>query len=84
MQLSVLCREGVGPFTEAAVGGKRLRAAVRASAWLACLGSCAGVVLAFYLTFMAAYDSLTPFNLLVFLLMWMVPTVLISHWIDRY
>lgn len=81
---AILCREGVGPFTEAAVGGKRLRAAVRASAWLACLGSCVGVVLAFYLTFMAAYNSLTPFNLLIFLLMWMVPTALISHWINRY
>lgn len=81
---AVLCREGVGPFTEAAVGGKRLRSAVRTSAMLTCLGSCVGVVLAFYLTFMAAYDSLTPFNLLVFLLMWMVPTVLISHWVDRY
>ena len=81
---AVLCREGVGPFTEAAVGGKRLRSAVQASAILTCLGSCAGVVLGFYLTFMAAYDSLTPLNLLVFLLMWMVPTILISHWIDRY
>ena len=39
---AVLCREGVGPFTEAAVGGKRLRLAVRISAGLACLGSCLG------------------------------------------
>ena len=81
---AVLCREGVGPFTEAAVGAKRLRTAVRASAWLTCLGSCAGTVLAFYLTFMAAYTSLTPLNLLVFLLMWLVPTVLISNWVNRY
>ncbi len=81
---AVLCREGVGPFTEAAVGGKRLRLAVRISAGLACLGSCLGVLLAFYLTFMAAYDSLTPLNLLVFLLMWLVPTLLISDWVNRY
>ena len=81
---AVLCREGVGPFTEAAVGGKRLRLAVRISAALACLGSCVGVLLAFYLTFMAAYDSLTPFNLLVFLGMWLVPTILISNWVNHY
>lgn len=81
---AVLCREGVGPFTEAAVGGKRLRLAVRISTALACLGSCVGVLLAFYLTFMAAYDSLTPFNLLVFLGMWLVPTILISNWVNRY
>ena len=66
------------------MGARRLRTAVRASAWLTCLGSCAGTVLAFYLTFMAAYTSLTPLNLLVFLLMWLVPTVLISNWVNRY
>lgn len=81
---AVLCREGVGPFTEATVGGKRLRLAVRISAGLTCLGSCAGVLLAFYLTFSAAYASLSPANLLVFLAMWLVPTVLISNWVDRY
>ncbi len=81
---AVLCREGIGPFTEAAVGAKRLRTAVRASVWLTCLGSCAGAVLAFYLAFMAAYSSLTTLNLLFFLVMWLVPTVLISNWVNRY
>ncbi|NCE63162.1 hypothetical protein D1159_00855 [Pseudoflavonifractor sp. 524-17] len=81
---AVLCREGVGPYTEAAVGGKRLRLAVRLSACLACGGAAAGILLAFYLTFAEAYASLAPANLLVFLLMWLVPTVLISNWVNRY
>lgn len=81
---AVLCREGVGPFTEAAVGGKRLRLAVRISTGLTCLGSGIGVLLAFYLTFSAAYTSISPMNLLVFLTMWLVPTILISNWVDRY
>ena len=81
---AVLCREGVGPYAEAVVGGKRLRLAVRLSAGLACAGSLVGALLAFYLTFVGAYDALTPFNLLVFLLMWLVPTPLISGWVDRY
>ena len=81
---AVLCREGVGPFTEAAVGARRLRKAVRLSAGLTCLGSCVGVLLAFYLTFMGAYLALSPFALLVFLAMWLVPTVLISHWVTQY
>ena len=66
------------------VGGRRLRAAVRLSAALACLGSVVGVLLAFYLTFVQAYASLTPVNLLIYLLMWLVPTPLISGWVDRY
>lgn len=81
---AVLCREGVGPFAEAVVGGRRLRSAVRLSAGLACIGSAVGALLAFYLTFVAGYDSLTPMNLLLFLLMWLVPTPLISGWVDRY
>ncbi len=81
---AVLCREGVAPYAEAVVGGKRLRAAVRLSAVLACAGSAVGALLGFYLTFVAAYESLTPTSLLVFLLMWLVPTFLISGWVDRY
>ncbi|MDE6107683.1 MAG: hypothetical protein K2F83_03275, partial [Oscillospiraceae bacterium] len=81
---AVLCREGVGPYAEAIVGGRRLRSSVRTSAVLACLGGIAGLLLAFYLTFVAAYDSLTAVNLLVFLLMWLVPAPLIGSNVDRY
>ncbi|MEG2098146.1 MAG: hypothetical protein RRY65_08270, partial [Pseudoflavonifractor sp.] len=79
-----LCREGVGPFAEAVVGGKRLRLAVRLSTFLSLLGAAVGVLLAFYLTFVGAYASLSPANLLVFMLMWLVPTGLVSGWVNRY
>lgn len=81
---AVLCREGLGPYAEAIVGGRRLRSTVRLSAVLACLGGIAGLLLAFYLTFVAAYDSLTAPNLLIFLLMWLVPAPLIGSSVDRY
>lgn len=81
---AVLCREGVGPYSEAVVGGRRLRSAVRLSAALTCFGALAGVLLVFYLTFVAAYASLTTVNLTIFLLMWLVPTLLISGWINQY
>ena len=48
------------------------------------LGSGAGLLLAFYLTFMESFSSLTPVNLLIFLLMWLVPTPLIGGTVDRY
>ena len=81
---AVLCREGLGPYSEAVVGAARLRRAVRCSAVLACVGAAVGVLLAFYLTSVGAYSSLSPSNLLVFLFMWLVPTPLISGWVDRY
>ncbi len=81
---AVLCREGLVPFSEAVVGARRLRYATRLSAGLAAAGSGAGALLSFYLTFIAAYTSLSPANLTVFLLLWTVPTVLISGWVNRY
>ncbi len=81
---AILCREGLGPYAEAVVGGRRLRSAVRLSAALSCLGSMVGILLAFYLTCVGAYDSLTPLNLAVFLLAWMLPTPFIAGWVDRY
>ncbi|SMC77012.1 hypothetical protein [Papillibacter cinnamivorans] len=81
---AVLCREGLVPYADAAVGGRRLRTAVRASAWIASAGSALGVLMAFYLTYIAAYDAVTPFHLLLYLLMWSVPTFLISGWVNRF
>ena len=66
------------------MGGKRLRLAVRITAGLASAGSAVGVLLAFYLTFVGAYSSLSPANLLIFMVMWLVPTLLISGWVNRY
>ena len=54
------------------------------AAVLSCLGSVIGVLLAFYLTYVAAYNSLTPLHLTLFLFMWLVPTPLIAGWVDRY
>jgi len=81
---AVLCREGLTPFSEAVVGARRLRQATRLSAGLAVVGSVAGVLLVFYLTYVSAYTSLSVTNLTAFLLLWTVPTLLISGWVDRY
>lgn len=81
---AVLCREGLGPFSEAVVGAQRLRRATRLSCGLICLGCVVGVLLAFYLTVSLAFSSLSAANLLVFQLMWLVPTYLISGWVNQY
>ena len=80
----VLCREGIGPYAEAVVGAKRLGTATRLSAALAAVGSVVGVMIAFYLTSQMAFGSLSVVNLLLFLLLWLVPTLLISGWVGKY
>lgn len=81
---AVLCREGLYPLSEAVVGGQRLRKATRLSAILTCIGSVLGVLLSYYLTVHLAFRSLSPVSLLIYLLMWLVPTYLISGWVNRY
>ena len=81
---AVLCREGLTPFSEAVVGAKRLRSAVRVATVLSVLGSLVGLLLAFYLTFVGAWQSITPAQMTFFLLAWTVPPLLISGLVDRY
>lgn len=64
--------------------GRPAARAVRTAAVLACLGAVAGLLLAFYLTFVCSYASLSAANLLVFLLMWLVPTPLIAGMVNKY
>ena len=84
LTIAILCREGLGPYCDAAVGAKRLRTAARLSGLFSVLGSLVGLILAFYLTFVDAYRSLSPAALLVFLFAWLVPTLLLSDWANRY
>jgi len=81
---AVLCREGIRPYADAVVAVARLRRATHLSAFLTCFGAVLGLLLTFYLTFVAGYSSLSPFNLLVYLVMWTIPTLLISGWAKRY
>lgn len=50
--------------------------------WVA--GSAAGVVLAYYLVGMAAYELITPLTLEAFLLLWTLPALVLSDWTGRY
>ena len=61
-----------------------LRQTVRLSAVVSCVGSLIGVLLAYYLTGAGAFASISPLNLLVYLLLWAVPSWLIIGWTDQY
>lgn len=81
---ALLCREGLSPYAEAVIGGKRLVGATRAGIFFSLLGSLLGMALAFYLVLAEAYASLSAGSLLLFLLIWLVPTLLVAGWVDRY
>ena len=49
--------------------------------WLGCL---CGLLLGYYLTGVAAYSALSAGYMLVFLLLWLLPTVLLGDLTGRY
>ena len=81
---ALLCREGLLPFAEAITSAKRLRWATRLGAVLCCAGSLLGMLLCAYLTSVGAYTSLSPLNLLVFMLTWLAPVWFLAGWVYRF
>lgn len=82
--VALLSREGLAPYCDAVVGGRRLRAATRWGLAFAMLGSVLGVVLTFYLTYIGAVASLTPFRFLVFMALWLAPEFALYNWVNQY
>lgn len=81
---ALIFREGVDAYTAAILGGRRLVTVVRLNTILTVAASVIGGLLGFYLTMMSAYASLSPVNILIFLLAWLVPTLLISIGADQF
>lgn len=81
---AVLCREGLVPYADSVVGARRLRRATRFGAILTCVGATVGVLLAYYLTAVTAFGSLSPLNLFIFLFTWLLPVWFLTSWVPRY
>ncbi len=82
--VALLSREGLGPYCDAVVGGRRLRLAVWLGLAFSLAGSVIGLCLTFYLTSVGAFASLTAANFLVFMAAWLVPQWLIANWVNQY
>ncbi len=81
---AVLCREGIVPFSESVVAARRLRRAVRVNAAFACIAGVLGAALACYLTAVAAFASISPVSVLVYLLLWLLPSWFLTGWVDQF
>ena len=82
--VALLCREGLSVYSDAVVGARRLRSTVRRSLVFALAGAALGVCLTFYLTYVGAWDSLTPVNFLIFMAAWLVPELLLANWVNQF
>ena len=59
-------------------GSRRMVRAVRTATVLSYIGALCGVLLAYYLTSVGNFAVLTPLAMVVFLLLWLLPTLLIA------
>ena len=80
---AVISRDGMGPLVDAADRGRRLFTAVRTGTALSAAGTALGVLLMFLLCWTGAFDSATASNVLVFMLLWLVPTLVIGWGLQR-
>ncbi len=81
---ALIFREGLMPYAETVIGGKRMHGAVRKGCAWALLGSICGTLMAFYLTFAGGFQVLNPLSLLVFQLLWSVPSACVNGWVTQY
>lgn len=81
---ALLFREGLMPYAEVTLGSKRLCRAVKTGSRLSLLGSIAGTLLSFYLTFSQAYSTLTPVAMLAFSALWTLASLIDAVFVDRY
>jgi hypothetical protein len=80
---AVISREGMGPLVDAADRGRRLFTAARTGVAISAAGSVLGLVLMFLLCWAGAFDSATASNALVFMLLWLIPSIVISWGLQR-
>ena len=80
----IVCREGLLPLAESVVGSRRMVRAVRTATVLGYIGSLCGVLLSYYLTSVGNFAVLTPLAMVVFLLLWLLPTLLIAGLVRHF
>lgn len=81
---AVLYREGLMPLAETVIGSMRMRRMSRAMLVLCYVSAAAGLFLCYYFTRVGAYSALMPLYMLGFLLLWLVPTLLLSGTVKHF
>lgn len=72
--------EGLAPFAFCVTGAKSLKTACRAGTVVHLVGGCLGIAIMVTLTVLNAWIYLTPANMFLYQLVWLVPGLLITNW----
>ncbi len=82
--LAVLSRDSTMAFAEAAGGARQLRRAERVGIVIGLISAALGIGLMYFLAASFKVSSATPYNVLLFLLLWQVPALLCGLLITKF
>lgn len=77
---ALVTTEGLAPFAYAVTGGRALRTASRLGTVIHLLGGILGLGMMLVLAILGAQELLTPANMFLYELVWLVPGLLITEW----
>ena len=83
-QGAILTRGGFGVLADAVVGARLLRTVTSVSTTINLAGGLIGFGLMFLLTWLGAQNAVTAMNLLLYALVWALPTWILTGWVGRY
>ena len=83
-QGAILAKDSFSGFAQAAAGGRLLRSATLGAAILTVLGGLTGLVLMGVLAALAALETATALNILLYVAAWLAPTLLLTAWARHF
>ena len=78
--LALLTREGLAPAAYAITGARALRTAWRLGMAIHIIGGSLGMLIMAVLAILGSVELLTPVNILLYQLVWMIPGLLVTFW----
>ncbi len=77
--IALVTTEGLAPYAYAVTGARTLRSCTRAGVVISMIGGGLGVTMMIVLTLLGALQYLTPANMFLYQLVWLVPGLLITE-----
>ncbi len=81
---AILSHGSLLPFCEAIVGARSLISAVTGGTAVNVFGGLFGLLVVFFLGMGGALETASAVNLLLFVLIWMIPSLLITMWANKF
>ncbi len=78
--LALITGEGLAPFAYTVTGARALKSACTAGVVIHMVGGILGIVMMAVLAVLGATEYLTPVNMLLYELLWLIPGFLVTEW----